>query len=73
MIPFMERVLKEFGLPKDLVYLAMIESGFSHRALSHAGAAGPWQFMPATARLYVLQINDYVDERKNLEKATSLK
>ena len=69
-IPMMRSTLKQNGLPQDLVYLSMIESGFSSRALSHAGALGPWQFMPGTALRYGLKINDYVDERKDPNKAS---
>ncbi|KAB8032096.1 lytic transglycosylase domain-containing protein [Fluviispira multicolorata] len=69
-IPEMEKTLEIHGLPKDLVYLSMIESGYSPKALSSAGAVGLWQFMPATGREYGLKINDYVDERRNLKKST---
>ena len=69
-IPAMEYTLKEHGLPKDLVYLAMIESGFSSGALSHVGATGPWQFMSYTAKRYGLKINDYVDERRDPYKSS---
>lgn len=68
--PQMLKVLESYGLPKDLVYLAMIESGFNNRAMSVARAAGPWQFMRATGRLYGLRIDDYVDERRDPERAT---
>jgi membrane-bound lytic murein transglycosylase D len=69
-IPEMEKTLEKYGLPKDLVYLSMIESGYSSKALSYAGAVGPWQFMPATARENGLKINDYVDERRDIKKST---
>ncbi|WP_145987934.1 lytic transglycosylase domain-containing protein [Fluviispira sanaruensis] len=69
-IPEMESTLELHGLPKDLVYLSMIESGYSPKALSSAGAVGLWQFMPATGREYGLKINDYVDERRNIKKST---
>lgn len=62
--------LNEQGLPTDLVYLAMIESGLSTRARSSMGAVGPWQFMPATARAYGLTVGWWQDERRDLEKAT---
>lgn len=68
--PELEPLLEKNGLPRDLIYLAMIESGFSNKALSYAGAVGVWQFMPSTARLYKLKINDWIDERRNPEKAT---
>lgn len=69
-VPQMLPVLESHGLPKDLIYLAMIESGFNNRALSIARAAGPWQFMRPTGRMYKLTINDFVDERRDPAKAT---
>lgn len=63
-------ILKKNGVPEDLVYLACIESSLNTRAYSPAKAAGLWQFMPATAKQYGLEVNEYVDERYNLEKAT---
>lgn len=68
--PVIMPILKANGLPTDLAYLACIESNLNPRALSGAKAAGIWQFMPATAREYGLEVNDYVDERYNIEKAT---
>jgi membrane-bound lytic murein transglycosylase D len=69
-IPEMEKTLEDYGLPKDLAYLSMIESGYSPKALSYVGAVGFWQFMPATARENGLKINDYIDERRDLKKST---
>ncbi|MDP6277498.1 MAG: transglycosylase SLT domain-containing protein [Nitrospinota bacterium] len=63
-------ILREKGLPQDLAYLALIESGFSLRARSRAGAVGPWQFMRATARRKGLKVNRYIDERRDPDKAT---
>lgn len=63
--------LQESGLPGDLVYLALIESGFSNRAVSRARAVGMWQFMPATGRGYGLRIDGWVDERRDPVKATA--
>ena len=63
-------ILKEQGVPADFFYLAAIESCFDNRAVSVARAGGIWQFMPATARQFGLEVNDYVDERYNCEKAT---
>lgn len=63
------RLAKE-GLPEDLVYLALIESGFSTQAVSRAAAVGMWQFMPATGRGYGLRIDAWVDERRDPIKAT---
>lgn len=62
--------LRSADLPEDLVYLAMIESGFHPTAVSHAGATGMWQFMPATARRSGLRVDSWVDERRDPEAAT---
>lgn len=62
--------LRGAGLPEDLVYLAMIESGFHPTAVSHAGATGMWQFIRSTARLSGLQVDDWVDERRDPVAAT---
>lgn len=67
--PEMERVLKANGLPDDMKYLAVAESGLN-MVTSPAGARGVWQFMPATAKEYNLEINRFVDERLSLEKST---
>lgn len=64
-------ILKKHGVPTDMAYLACIESTLNPRAYSAAKAAGIWQFIPSTAKLYGLEVNDYVDERYNLEKATA--
>jgi len=69
--PVMAPILKKNGIPSDMLYLACIESYLNPTARSGAGAAGIWQFMPATAKQYGLEVNDYVDERYNLEKATN--
>jgi membrane-bound lytic murein transglycosylase D len=66
----MQDILAEYGLPGDLVYLALIESGFSPRAYSVAHAAGPWQFISGTARRYGLHIDWWTDERRDFEKST---
>lgn len=63
--------LAEQDMPGDLVYLALIESGFSNRAVSRARAVGMWQFMPATGRAYGLRIDGWVDERRDPVKATA--
>lgn len=68
--PMIEARLKEAGLPLDLVYLPMIESGYSLTAYSSAHAAGPWQFIRSTGQLYGLKIDSYIDERRNVVKAT---
>lgn len=67
---YMTEVLKQEGLPKDLIYVALIESGFNQHAYSSASAVGYWQFIRGTGRGYGLKINSLVDERKNPEKAT---
>ncbi len=69
-VPIFLPILEEYGLPKDLVYLSMIESGFSPRAFSWARASGLWQFMPATGQRYGLDIDFWIDERRDFEKAT---
>ncbi len=67
--PEIERILKEEGVPDDFKYLAIIESNLQ-QAVSPVGAQGFWQFMPATAKLYGLQMNEEIDERLNIEKST---
>jgi membrane-bound lytic murein transglycosylase D len=69
-LPMIQRVFRERGLPEELAYTAMIESGFSPRAVSRVGAKGMWQFMEATARRYGLVINRWVDERLDPVKST---
>ena len=66
----MRKILVKYGLPEDLVYLALIESGFSPKAYSVAKAAGPWQFIAATGRRYGLRIDWWADERRDAEKST---
>jgi membrane-bound lytic murein transglycosylase D len=62
--------LRERRLPEDLMWVAMIESGFDPRAKSPAGAVGLWQFMPATGEVYGLQVTRHMDQRKNPHLAT---
>jgi membrane-bound lytic murein transglycosylase D len=69
-VPMIQYKLAEAGMPLDLAYLPMIESGYSLTAYSRARAAGPWQFIRSTGRHYGLAINSYVDERRDPEKAT---
>jgi len=59
------------NVPADMVYLALIESGYSNSAVSRARAAGMWQFMKGTGRMYGLQVNSYVDERRDPVKSTA--
>ena len=63
-------VLKARGLPEELAYTAMIESGFNPVAVSRAGAKGMWQFMAGTARGYGLRVDPWIDERLDPEKST---
>jgi membrane-bound lytic murein transglycosylase D len=69
-VPVFRDILREYAVPEDLVYLAMIESGFSPMALSWAKAAGPWQFIEATGERYGLRTDFWVDERRDPIKAT---
>jgi len=68
--PMIEKELEEAGLPKDLFYLAMIESGFNQLACSNAHAVGLWQFMRPTGKQYNLRVDKYVDERRDPFKST---
>jgi membrane-bound lytic murein transglycosylase D len=69
-IPFMKNLLKEHGLPEDLAYLSLIESGFNPYAYSRAKAVGLWQFISRTGKRYGLKVNWWVDERRDPEKST---
>jgi membrane-bound lytic murein transglycosylase D len=69
-IPFMRNLLRESGLPEDLVYMALIESGFNPYAYSRRKASGPWQFIYFTGKKYGLKVNWWVDERRDPEKST---
>jgi membrane-bound lytic murein transglycosylase D len=69
-LEMIRRVLREEGLPQDLVYLAQAESAFQPMAVSRAGARGIWQFMPFRGEEYGLDRNYYMDERSDPEKAT---
>ncbi len=69
-IPFMKNLLKGNGLPEDLVYMALIESGFNPYAYSRSKASGPWQFIYLTGKRYGLKVNWWVDERRDPEKST---
>ncbi len=68
--PMIESIMEQEGAPEELKYLALIESGLEPRARSWARAAGMWQFISATGRLYGLEVNGWVDERLDPEKAT---
>jgi hypothetical protein len=69
-LPMIRGIFREYGLPEDLAYLAMVESGFNPEARSSAGAYGMWQFIKGTGRRYGLVINNHVDERRDPEKST---
>ncbi len=68
-LPIIDKILKENNIPSDFKYLAMAESGLLN-VVSPAGAAGFWQFLDKTAKRYKLEVNDEVDERYHIEKAT---
>ena len=65
-----DNIFSEYGLPKELKYLAVIESSLQTGATSWVGAAGPWQFMPGTARIYGLKVTRTTDERRDYFKST---
>lgn len=65
-----DNIFSQYGLPRELKYLAVIESNLSTGATSWVGAGGPWQFMPYTAREYGLVVNDSYDERRDYFKST---
>jgi len=69
-VPKIQLVFADEGVPLDLAYLAMIESGFNLHAYSWAHAAGPWQFIESTGRMYGLKNDWWQDGRLNLEKST---
>lgn len=69
-LPFLQNELKQAGLPADLAFIVMIESGFSPQATSTASAVGPWQFIEPTGNRYGLSRNWWLDERRDLVKST---
>ncbi len=69
-VDLMKAILREKGLPTDLAYLPMIESGYNPRAYSWAKAVGPWQFISSTGRMYKLKRNWWYDERRDFVKST---
>lgn len=69
-MPYIQNELLQAGLPGDLGYMVMIESGFLANASSHANAVGPWQFIEPTGRRYGLKVTPWLDERRDLRKAT---
>lgn len=68
--PVLSKILNDEDMPRDLIYLAMAESGFQNYARSWAKAVGPWQFMPYTGRRYGLEVGFFLDERRDPLKAT---
>lgn len=69
-MPLLQAELKKAGLPTDLAYMVMIESGFSSSAISTANAVGPWQFIESTGKGYGLKKNWWLDERRDIKKST---
>ena len=69
-IPAIKSTLTKYDVPQEFLYLAMAESNFRTKAYSNKRATGLWQFMPRTAKLYNLKIDEYVDERRDLIKST---
>ena len=69
-LPMIEKIFQEYGLPSDLAYLALVESGFNAHAYSWARAMGMWQFIAETGRLYGMERTWWYDERKDPVKAT---
>jgi membrane-bound lytic murein transglycosylase D len=69
-LPMIQNVFRAEGLPLDLAFIPIIESGFKTNALSRAKAKGPWQFMVPTAKDHGLKTNWYIDERSDIEKST---
>jgi membrane-bound lytic murein transglycosylase D len=69
-LPMMKNVLRENGLPEDLVYVSLIESGFSPQAQSRSNAVGYWQFIRSTGRRYGLHVDGFIDERRDPVLAT---
>ena len=63
-------IFLKYKIPEEIIYVSMLESGFNQNALSKAGALGLWQFMPTSARIFGLRVDDWVDERKDIIKST---
>lgn len=68
--PLISDILEQEGLPRELIFVAMAESSFKNRAYSSARAVGIWQFMPYTAKLFGLKVDEYIDERRDPIKST---
>ena len=68
--PWMKAIFDQYDIPEELVYVTIIESALNPNAVSHAGATGIWQFMYGTGKMYGLEVNTYVDDRRDPYKAT---
>lgn len=68
--PIFDQIFVQYGVPPELKYLAIIESALNPHAISRCGAVGIWQFMYGTAKLYGLNMNSYVDERRDIIRST---
>ena len=69
-MPMIKSIFRQYGLPEELAYLPVVESGYDPFATSYSGAAGIWQFIRTTGRRFGLRINRYVDERRDPYKST---
>lgn len=69
-LPYMQEVFAAQGLPRDLAYLSIVESGLNPQAYSWAHASGPWQFIPGTGKIFGLETDYWQDERRDFEKST---
>lgn len=68
--PIFEKYLAKYNMPDELKYLSMLESGLNPKAISHAKAVGLWQFMKPTGKDFGLRVDEYVDDRMDIEKST---
>ena len=68
--PYMQEIFDKYGVPEELIYLTIIESGLNPTAISPMGATGIWQFMHGTGKAYGLEVNTFVDDRRDPMKAT---
>jgi membrane-bound lytic murein transglycosylase D len=68
--PWMREIFDRYGVPEELIYLTIVESALNSLAVSRAGATGIWQFMYATGKAYQLEVNTFVDDRRDPFKAT---